>query len=213
MMAVDRVSTRMSHFPFRGSAAYYSPARLFLPISEPLYALHATRARLQELPCPSDPNACSACGSYLHTGRSQSRLARSKAKKRRILRTTCLACGKMQTSAFHVEPSTNTAAQHLPSPVPDIGDTISLSKSASVTTQLAPALAATRIRDSSERSPTSTSVSQTPRTGAAGKIAQARPKKKTGLQAMLARNREQEQERMKSNTKQDGGLSAFLNGL
>lgn len=42
----------------------------------------------------------------------------------------------------------------------------------------------------------------------------SRPKKKTGLQAMLSRNREQEKERM-NNTKPDGGggLSAFLSNL
>jgi hypothetical protein len=40
----------------------------------------------------------------------------------------------------------------------------------------------------------------------------ARPKKKAGLHAMLARNREQEEQRAKNQADQ-GGLSAFLNGL
>jgi hypothetical protein len=61
------------------------------------------------------------------------------------------------------------------------------------------------------RDTTSASLPQTNRSGAAASK-MARPKKKAGLRAMLARNREQEEQRAKNQAGQ-GGLSAFLNGL
>ncbi|KAF5333170.1 hypothetical protein D9611_002478 [Ephemerocybe angulata] len=189
---------------------------LLLPVSEPLSALHATRRRLHYSPCPDDPNVCAACGSCLHTGTTQYRVARSKSKKSRVAQTTCLACDHVRITplALYSSTTTKTSVFHIPSAGPDARDGIASNAVASM--QPPPLLPAARLdnpRDSSERPTASSSTLQTPRSGAAGKITQTRQKKKTGLQAMLARNREQEQERAKSQTKHEGGLSAFLDGL
>ncbi|KAI9063261.1 hypothetical protein FKP32DRAFT_1592713, partial [Trametes sanguinea] len=72
----------------------------------------------------------------------------------------------------------------------------------------APASAPASTGSSMKSSPTITSQPQI------GSQVKSRPKKKTGLQSLLARNREkQEEEKKRAENQGQGGLSAFLQGL
>lgn len=181
-----------------------------LPVSQSLSALHAAKAQLQSPSCPEHHNICSACGAHLHIGASHSRLVRSKAKKSRVFHTTCLICDHVQITPLHLcsSPPSPGSSGACAAPGPDIGDNIPLqvnSTQASTSSQRVP-------RDSGEQPAViSSSNPQTPRSAAA---THSRTKKKTGLQAMLARNREKEQarERSKNNANRES-LSAFLSGL
>ena len=185
---------------------------VLLPVSQPLSALHSARGRLHSPSCPTDPNICSACGTHLHTGTSQSRLARrSRSKKARVLQTTCLLCDHAQTVPLELYSSAKPPALHIPPAEPYVGPNIPSRAGSIQPPKTLPTAHKDGPRDNGEHSATSASLPQTNRSGAAASK-MARPKKKTGLHAMLARNREQEEKRAKNQADQ-GGLSAFLNGL
>jgi hypothetical protein len=164
---------------------------LLQPISPSLAAIHASRGRRQLADAlTQDPSFCPACGYYLPI---HSRISRSsKSNKTRVLQRTCVACQKVQVTRLDRwnGPEAPTAAvESTPQPV------------------ITPTVPAGR----PEAQPVAAPANK-PEAVVTPKA--SRPKKKTGLQAMLSRNREQEKERM-NNTKPDGGggLSAFLSNL
>ncbi|KAH6914848.1 hypothetical protein BKA70DRAFT_1510468 [Coprinopsis sp. MPI-PUGE-AT-0042] len=162
---------------------------LLLPVSPSLAAIHASRGRRQLADAlPQDPSLCPACGYYLPM---HSRISRSsKSKKTRVFQRTCVACQKVQVTRLDRWTGPETASEAVEStPQPIITPTVPIKRP-----EAAPAAA------------------KKPEAVVTPKV--SRPKKKTGLQAMLSRNREQEKER-KNNTKPDGGggLSAFLSNL
>ena len=166
---------------------------LLNPLSPSLAAIHASRARRQ-LPdaLPQDPSLCPACGYYLSMN---SRISRSsKSKKTRVFQRTCVACQKVQVTRLDPWNGPDTLSEPVEgTPQPVIAPTDPVKRPEATTI---PAKNKSELLVSPAASKTS------------------RPKKKTGLQAMLLRNREQEKERM-NNTKPDGGggLSAFLSNL
>jgi len=181
---------------------------LLLPVSEPLAALHASRGTIS----PPNPDLCSSCGIWLHSGSARSRLARSKSQKARALQTSCLACGHVRTMRLAgYSPEQTRDVVRIPPIEPDArADIVNLPSNSM-------ALPATR--KDKPRDIVASPINNKFVDGAVGSISslrapQSRPKKKSGLQAMLARNREQEQARAKGKDHTGvSGLSAFLNGL
>ncbi|TFK23255.1 hypothetical protein FA15DRAFT_670645 [Coprinopsis marcescibilis] len=183
---------------------------LLLPISPALSAIHCSKSRRQlSSSCPQDPAICSVCGYYLHIGTSQSRVMsrRNYSKRKRVLQTTCIACESIQitpldkTTPCHPskripEPEDGERTQPTPQPKDNHSESLPAPQSAGENVPaVGPAATASRVGPSDKASK-----------------AKARPKK-SGLQAMLSRSREQEEKRIKSSQRDEGGLSAFLGTL
>jgi hypothetical protein len=191
-----------------------------LPISPSLAALHASRARSL---CPEEFDSSSAtnclrCGSYLLAadGSVELRTPRKRRKvtdkKSNTIKITCHRCGFISYSSFdkretfpQSKPSTIGAQTLLPSPVPSVSilsrsrhkpkeDSISSSSRSSV--------------------PVGSSSMGQPRRGTTPNLHTKPKKKSTVLQEMLARNREKEAVRTKSQQNlPSSGLASFLSSL
>ncbi|KAA1466422.1 hypothetical protein DENSPDRAFT_876500 [Dentipellis sp. KUC8613] len=185
-----------------------------LSVSPALAALHAVRARRQYHPEPL-PAFCARCGSYLFDGHgafrlSRPSLSRQKDRKRsaqeRSAEMSCAACGHTQRTLLprgnaalfkpvrrRIAPQTSatrpTAAPQPPTDV-NIPDT--------------PLTPLTPLSHSPSPSPLPSVASSQPK--------KSRPKKKSALQEMLARNKEK-QERVKSGNTASSGLESFLSTL
>ncbi|KAG2156120.1 hypothetical protein DEU56DRAFT_221048 [Suillus clintonianus] len=189
-----------------------------LSVSPGLSALHASRARslYPEEFDPSSTTYCLRCGSYLLAADGSLELHRPR-KRRKVtcnksnaLKITCHRCGFVSYTSFDrretfskLEPTTG-AKLSLPSPIP--------AESVSSRSDL---------KSEEERTPSS-SRSSVPvdlstvahSTRGSTSVPHARPKKKTVLQEMLARNREKEAVRTKSQQKPPpSGLASFLSIL
>ncbi|OJT03786.1 hypothetical protein TRAPUB_5608 [Trametes pubescens] len=205
---------------------------LLAPISPHLAALHATRARLLH---PADSSLadthCARCGApFLATGGHTRSIGKRTRKARNgvaatvcILRRSCGACrhnddvrlnaGTASAPAF---PGTRNRARRKSSTAPHVS--VSATPVVSVSAQQQHALVsqprASRSLPSSATpgSSRSSTIAPTPQLDPTLAQVKARPKQKTGLQALLARNREKQKQ--EEDKKRDGqGLSAFLQGL
>lgn len=171
---------------------------LLYSVSPQLAALHATRARrLSPHQIQSPSSTCPKCGAYLLAGNSSTRSLRLHSGKPphcRALRRLCFACGGVQITRF------------------DVTDTpVALASSTMLThASPSPSLPLVDVPRKSKLGPSPTlpcpppAISQQPK---------SRPKKKTGLQDLLSRNREKEQKEKNSKPGAQGGLAAFLEGL
>ncbi|OBZ70402.1 hypothetical protein A0H81_10008 [Grifola frondosa] len=197
-------------------------------VSPGLASLHASRARLLN---PTDTSLlvshCSKCGAHLLDGFGMVRSVRKKRRLSsgssfaRVVRKSCKICGHAEevpiettNATLFPKPRAGIKPQHVSSfnasyspatsqpSAPSQPTVSSLSRSPSVNPPSS--------GRSSERSSTPIMSSQEPSSVLAASRSQARSKKKSGLQQMLARNRErQEQEKQIKGQ----GISAFLQGL
>lgn len=203
--------------------------RVVESISPALAALHVTRSRLSQSSHAGgsrtfDTTHCTACGTYLRGGTGCIRAMRIHAPRKsgkpylRVLRKSCLVCGKHQDIPIEEgEPPALAKATKrqiltasVPNPVPS-SELVPANKPPVAVPKPSPIL----VVSSSAASPAPSSP-QLPRpqgqdTKAIDQRGRARAKKKTGLSDMLARNRErQEKERL---TGENTGLAAFLQNL
>lgn len=198
-------------------------------ISPAIAALHVTRSRLIQSSHPSgsnhalDTTHCTACGTYLRGGTGSIRVMRKHAPRKsgkpylRVLRKSCLVCGKHQDvpieegepPAFAKTSKRQVLTTPAPIPAPS-SEPVSVNKPNVAVHKPSPMLA------SSSTSSPGPSWPQLPKpqgqdTKAMDQRSRARAKKKTGLSDMLARNKErQEKERL---TGGNTGLAAFLQNL
>lgn len=177
---------------FRHSLPY-----AIFPASPPLAALHAARARsLHSHDLPQDPLSCSRCGSLLSLQHSVTLV--NKKRSNRIYRRSCYICG---TSINSLLPKTVFPPTHKHGTITALPP-ISIAQPPPQTitqSELTPNL--------NPRSPSSPQPTATTR---------SRPKKKSGLHQLLARNRENEEkerQRQKQSDSQFRGLAAFLSDL
>ncbi|KAI0677604.1 hypothetical protein C8Q78DRAFT_100428 [Trametes maxima] len=207
---------------------------LLAPLAPHLAALHATRARLR---APSDPSLahthCSRCGSPFLASGARTRSVRKKTKKSprasavvRVLRRSCPACGyddDVPLDAAHppVFPKVRDRAARKPSnAAPHGSGAPSFASAPQVSQPHAPQLTPASSRSSSLAPPPTPSAPvrpvPPPPAGTAERAptqAKSRQKKKAGLQSLLARNREKQEQEKKRDGHGQGGLSAFLQGL
>jgi len=202
---------------------------VLLAASPSLAALHATRARTLH-PTESaslDSTHCIKCGSYLFNGDGAICIVRpSKRRKsseregcRKVMRRTCGICGfshniPIDSSSDCLFPRTRKAMSS--------GTTISAPAEQSQPSEEAPhERAANRSMSLPRSSPfgsygTITQPGIAPIAPSSGPAAQRRSKsrqKKSGLQDMLSRNRDNEEKRKKEKNEGHGGLAALLSGL
>ncbi|KAG2141759.1 uncharacterized protein EDB93DRAFT_623485, partial [Suillus bovinus] len=190
-----------------------------LPISPSLAALHASRARSlypEESDSLSTMN-CMRCGSYLLAAGGSVELRRPRKrrkvadKKSNAVKITCHRCGFISyTSVDRREASpqsklTTEAELSLPSPIPSVP--VSCQSERKPKNDLVPSL-------SRSSAPVGLSSVAHLTRGTASDL-HTKPKKKTTvLQEMLARNREKEAEKTKSQQKlPPNGLASFLSSL
>ncbi|KAI0335450.1 hypothetical protein GY45DRAFT_1342520 [Cubamyces sp. BRFM 1775] len=199
------------------------------PISSHLAALHATHTSLAH-------THCSHCGTPFLSSGGRIRSIR-KRKKRKTSPTSTSDVVERDvplSSTAHApafpkvrdRPRRNAPAPPLaaakPPAVPATAQHASASQSQHASRSLLPATASSASSRSSSLAPSSARPSPAP--GPTAKVEKvgapqqgpgqpkARPKKKAGLQSLLARNREK-QEQEKKREGQGQGLSAFLQGL
>lgn len=168
-------------------------------VSPGLAALHATRYRLLY---PSDPSPlqathCSKCGSFLLSGQGEVRVKRVTRAKRgtpfRVLRRTCQTCGSHDDLPLE---RGNAALYPKRKRVASLGQ----GNQPMVSRTLVP-----------DESPAATPLPKLPPSSSTtSTLPKARPKKKSGLQAMLARNREREEKEKQERQSISGGLAAYL---
>jgi hypothetical protein len=160
-----------------------------LSVSPALAALHSRKGGCEDW--------CSKCRSYLLAGSAEIQTVHMKKRKRtlpptRVLRKTCRACGWENDTLIAPKPPSSVSRTSSASVEPRSIKALPISAASPIQKQPAPSslpLSPVQIK--------------------------ARPKKKPGLQEMLARNRQKtEQAQQKNRDAQvPGGLAAFLNGL
>ncbi|KAJ7283590.1 hypothetical protein C8J57DRAFT_739328 [Mycena rebaudengoi] len=182
-----------------------------LSVSPSLSALHSIRVQRPS----SESHSCRQCGIALHRGESSIRSIRPKADpSSRALRTTCLACGWVQTV-----PVGRGNAALFPRTRSGTNGRIDKNVYEAIATPVVKpsALQATKPPMPQSREPSSAPLTQpsTPSVSTSPAPPKSRPKKKGGLQSMLARNREREsrEAQEKQQGKGAGGLAMFLNNL
>ncbi|KDR83685.1 hypothetical protein GALMADRAFT_133107 [Galerina marginata CBS 339.88] len=165
-----------------------------LPVSTQLAALHTART-----PSQSFPYSCSRCGSELTTSTRVKRSGHNTHPLRSIS-ATCYACGGVSSILVDRGNATNFPARRkLDSRAIPLQHMLQ----EPVTPLLSPSREGPADRPTSAKSPTERLMQG----------AQFKSKKKSGLQEMLQRNREQEKKRTKAEDKKPAGLSAFLSTL
>jgi hypothetical protein len=188
-----------------------------LSISPSLAALHASRAR-SLYPAEFDSSSitnCLRCGSYLLAADGSVELRRARKrrkvsdKKSNTIKTTCHRCGFISYTSFDrretFPQSKPTTAAELPSPVPSVS--VSSRSERKPKEELIPPSSRSYVPVSSSHVAHSTrGTTPNPHT---------KPKKKTTiLQEMLARSREKEASRSKSQQNPPlSGLASFLGSL
>ncbi|KAG1752730.1 uncharacterized protein EDB91DRAFT_532914 [Suillus paluster] len=186
-----------------------------LSISPSLSALHASRAR-SLYPGEFDSSSatyCLRCGSYLLAADGSLELRRPRRrrkvadKKSNALKITCHRCGFISYSSI----DRREASRQLPKSEPTTGDKI-LPPSPIPSESILDRKQENERITSSSRS--SVSVGSSPMAHPTRGSTPVLPKKKTILQEMLARNREKEAVRTKSQQKpSQNGLASFLSSL
>ncbi|KAF9055361.1 hypothetical protein BDZ89DRAFT_1055959 [Hymenopellis radicata] len=169
-----------------------------LPVSAELSALY----RQQSTSLSQDSHEfCANCGFYLFDGQSASRCIR-KSGGTKFRQTQCVHCNhkveiSVASGAASVFPSQRQRRRHPTTVLPLITIKESVLQPEAVIST-SPDVKSSEPRAVEERSQNPTSKS--------------RPKKKSALQDMLARNRKRE-EKAGSASSSSGGLAAFLSGL
>lgn len=204
-------------------------------ISPALAALHVTRARLIDNPKAVshqfDATHCAACGMYLLDGTSTVRVVRSGRRRKtsrmpeagamtRVVRRTCSACGRendlrieqdnaqMYPRVAKRKGASDRAVAGISAAEPP-EDVPTKTVRVSTTTDIvqAPPMSSTSKPTKTPSKVISTSrVDETPNAKS-----NPRPKKKTGLQEMLARSRERQAKERSASA--GPGLASFLLGL
>ncbi|KZT20356.1 hypothetical protein NEOLEDRAFT_872848 [Neolentinus lepideus HHB14362 ss-1] len=201
---------------------------LLQPTSPSLAALHACRLRRTHPQASTLRDThCLQCGYLLSDGLSEVRTARARKKRRvsgglmpKVLRKVCGSCDHVQ-----LYPLDDGNAKLFPK----AGKNTNRSGQTGRATELMRAGASSssiskKDHDILPASSRETSVSRTeqkpspsPRSASPSvtdPVQVKRPKKKSGLQELLAKNRERErQEQARKGNEQDGGLASFLSGL
>ncbi|KAG1783272.1 hypothetical protein EV702DRAFT_959101 [Suillus placidus] len=187
-----------------------------LSISPSLAALHASRARslYPEGFDSSSTTNCLRCGSYLLAADGSVELCRPRKrrkvadKKSNAIKITCHRCGFISYTSFD-------RRETFPKSKPTTGDKLLLpSPSMSVSSQSERKPKEELIPSSSRSSVPAVSSPAAHSTRGTTPNLHTKPKKKTVLQEMLARNREKEAVRTKSQEKPPpSGLASFLSSL
>ncbi|KIK68082.1 hypothetical protein GYMLUDRAFT_36911 [Collybiopsis luxurians FD-317 M1] len=158
-------------------------------VSPQLAALHTRRIST------SDSYHCKNCGYYLFSGRSVTRFVRQPARSgnsTRTRRSTCLQCGSVTTIPL------------------DQTSTLFQTRKVSNPGNSAPIAVAT----SSVEPRTTSHIRTDPSTNSSSSAkSTSRPKKKSGLQEMLAQKRAKEERAKKSSNLGQSSLAAFLDSL
>lgn len=185
------------------------------PISPALSALHTRRIRTGE---PISSETCQKCGFYLFAGDSSTRVVRTDSSKRRrktsggidkrsssssssstrARQSTCLHCGSVTEFPLPSSLFPKRKAYNLEVEQPSI--TVATSSDSSADPKKVQAVAAV-------------STFSGPDTPAAPVKSKSRPKKKSGLQEILAQNRAKEEKTKKSSNTDQSNLVAFLDSL
>ena len=167
---------------------------VLLKVSQQLAALHTTRARLVD---PTTTTAttttttithCIKCGHFLFNGRGQHRTVRK--HNNTVLQRTCLTCGfrqhiPLERGNASLFPKRRTRTSHSPPVFPAV-----------------PAVPMSPPEKSSKQVADTTSSR-----------AKTRRNKRSGLQDMLSRNRQNELKNQQKKCDEHSGLAAFLGGL
>jgi len=188
---------------------------VLLPASPALVALHATRARILH-PTESaflDSTHCVKCGSYLD-GKVFPIKRQKSSKGLKVMTRTCGACGfghkismdRGNASSFPRTRKSRTATSVPADLLPEVKSQTSAVEHPS-NLQPSPPAFSSNLRTAL---PNPTASSSQPTTPVRSK---SRPKKKSGLQDMLSRNREKEAKARQEKHEGQGGLAAFLSGL
>ena len=194
-------------------------ARALNPVAPSLAALHINRARsLQEQYLGTCDNLalshCANCGAFLLDGTGSMRIIRHARTKRRpkregqssrpvrALHMLCSVCGH----EGEVPVETDNASIHLPITKKEVDAIVPISGSSNVALPIEQSESKTILRNPQSRGAPSPASAFHP-----APRPKVRPKKSTGLQDMLARNRQREEQDKKKQT--GSGLSAFLDGL
>ncbi|KAK7470572.1 hypothetical protein VKT23_001996 [Stygiomarasmius scandens] len=160
-------------------------------VSPALSALHVTRIRRESPETPLD--ACARCGTLLRHG-SSTRIARGTHRKR-CLQSKCNACGWMNEQPIAAG---NESLFSKRNPNAPVQHQISAPSREVVISRVEKVQTVPDIKSPVIPNP--------------GPKSKPRPKKKAGLQEMLARNRLKEEKEKQTNQK-SSGLAAFLDGL
>lgn len=197
-----------------------------------LAATHAVRARKRHPASPDDPPIlpahCPRCGSSLISGASQLRIRRdpshthaqagghkpsgasAPAAHPRYVQQCCGACGHVKKTRLE-SIATLSRSDTVPAALAESPLLQSLRSDAAPAPAREPSLdhrPERRIGPSSDSPPAIAASS----VSSAKAVSKSRPKKRSGLQDLLARNREK-QEQEKQGKSPGGGLAAFLSGL
>ncbi|THV08490.1 hypothetical protein K435DRAFT_12752 [Dendrothele bispora CBS 962.96] len=176
-----------------------------LGVSPALSALHVTRIRRSSSNLlPTD--ACAKCGTLLRYGGSTTRIVRkAKTSRTRYLQSKCSHCGWTNQkpinsgNEYMFSKRERTVTPKQPLPTPATSKEIELPLSSKTEKSVSAHVPAKTLPETSDSQ------------NAASK-SKSRPKKKTGLQEMLARNRLKEEKEKQAGQK-SSNLAAFLDGL
>ncbi|KAH8105862.1 hypothetical protein BXZ70DRAFT_398318 [Cristinia sonorae] len=198
--------------------------RILEPIAPALAALHVRRSRALPETCDSLAlTHCASCGTFLLDGTGSVRVVRHARSKRRpkkegassrpgrMMRMSCSICGHEQNAPIEetmARVRSSFPGKNAPTITPKTSSEPSKTPSVPV---LKDGICPPQISKQSLSS-CLPSAQPTPLQGGNAQVrAKSRPKKASGLQDMLARNKQREEQERK---KQGGtGLSAFLEGL
>ncbi|KAF9075732.1 hypothetical protein BDP27DRAFT_1314393 [Rhodocollybia butyracea] len=192
------------------------------PIFPTLAALHTRRTRRIDTTGPDSEFCCARCGLYLFAGVSSTRVVRTKSSSKghrarnnhtdahstRTRQTSCLQCG--WTTEFPLDrgseslfPKRRNFVKSLDQPSVAVATSSKVIMNATIESGALPHDVTTVARDSTPTVATSVAKSK------------PRPKKKNGLQAMLAQNRAKEAQAKAKNssTTDHPSLAAFLDTL
>lgn len=198
--------------------------------SPSLAALHATRARLLHYPDPTGSievlfaSRCMKCGTFLFDGSGTIRSVRKALPKKRrmapqtprytrVLRKTCNVCGHTADLPIRLDNGVNSPITHSASP-----SAHSSRLSSRHNTPIEPKPSAenrahpTTSDGRASKSNPPSGMALLTSSGSIISSTKSRPKKHRGLQDMLARNRER-QEQAKNAKSHGQNLSTFLEGV
>ncbi|KAF9268029.1 hypothetical protein L218DRAFT_591684 [Marasmius fiardii PR-910] len=188
-----------------------------LALSPQLSALHNSRNLRNHTNETETPlNLCSKCGAFLYCHPNPIRLVRSKSKREggkstsmRFLECFCGNCGYLNRRVVENDNPASFPRRKRERM------SVSMSSAPSVSEPSVQTADITRGQDFTSSSSSPTPFTTTPKLPAHElKITRNRPKKKSGLQEMLARNRKREEkEKEKVSTQNCSRLGAFLSGL
>lgn len=169
-----------------------------LRVSPSLSALHTSRVRkLAGTVTPQQLDSCARCGTFFHVSDSSTRITRLNRPTRTCLQSKCGQCGWLNEFAV-------TCGNASLFPRRKRGSSITYEKQKTISSAAPPA---------PEPKPIDQPVPVAATSAGLVSKAKSRAKKRTGLQEMLARNREKEQRAKVAPAEPQSGLAAFLDSL